>query len=298
MITADAQYKLAYEHLHAGRYEAGFRGFEYRWHPDIIARQAVPYSPSLKMPVWRGESLLGKTITVQMEQGFGDIIMFARFLPALKALGASRVAVLQESSLHHLLGQIDAVDVFSNDLTQGAAVESDYWIGSMSLPYYISLQHPIVKAMFPVNRKKIVGSEGYLHAIPSNIPPKIGVNWEASKQTLYYIKSIAHEHMAELVGDDAYSLNPNSNGLFHPLPDDGWKKNWVQTASHMKAMRGVVTVDTGTAHLAGALGVRCVVLLPKEEFVCWRWKNARWYDSVCLLRPDEYDQLPEIIRRM
>jgi len=240
---------------------------------------------------------MGKSITVQMEQGFGDIIMFARFLPALKALGASRVVVLQEGTLHHLLGQIHAVDVFSNGI-EGIASESDYWIGSMSLPYYISLMHPIVKSMFPITRNKIVGSEGYLHAQPSNIPPKIGVNWEASKQTLYYIKSIAHQHMAELVGDDAYSLNPKSDGLFHPLPNDGWKQNWVQTAAHMKAMKGIVTVDTGTAHLAGALGVKCVVLLPKEEFVCWRWKNAKWYDSICLLRPSEYEQLPEIIRRM
>jgi hypothetical protein len=39
-------------------------------------------------------------------------------------------------------------------------------------------------------------------------------------------------------------------------------------------------------------------LLPKEEFVCWRWKNARWYDSVVCLRPHEYDQLPELLRRM
>jgi hypothetical protein len=249
------------------------------------------------MPVWRGEPLIGKSITVQMEQGFGDIIMFARFLPALKALGASRVVVLQESTLHHLLGQIHAVDVFSNGL-EGIANESDYWIGSMSLPYYISLMHPIVKSLFPVTKQKIVGSEGYLHAQPSNIPSKIGVNWEASKQTLYYIKSIDYRHMAELVGDDAYSLNPNSDGLFHPLPNDGWKKNWVQTAAHMKAMKGIVTVDTGTAHLAGALGVKTIVLLPKEEFVCWRWKNGRWYDSVVALRPSEYDQIPELIRRM
>jgi hypothetical protein len=187
---------------------------------------------------------MGKSITVQMEQGFGDIIMFARFLPALKALGAKQVVVLQESSLHHLLGQIHAVDVFSNDLKEGAATQSDYWIGSMSLPYYISLMHPIVKSLFPVTRNKIVGSEGYLHAIPSNIPPKIGVNWEASKQLLYYSKSIDHRHMVELVGDDAYSLNPKSDGLFHPLPNDGWKTSWVKTASHMKALKGIVTVDT------------------------------------------------------
>ena len=250
------------------------------------------------MPVWRGESLIGKSITVQMEQGFGDIIMFARFLPALKAMGAKKVIVLQESTLHYLLGQLDCVDTFTNDLENGAAVESDYWIGSMSLPYYISLSHPMVKSMFPVRKDKIIGSEGYFHAQPSNIPAKVGVNWEASKQIMYYLKSIDVREMEKLVGSDCYSLNPNTEGMFNPLPDDGWKTNWVKTASHMKACKGIVTVDTGTAHLAGALGVKTIVLLPKEEFICWRWKNGRWYDSVICLKPDEYHKVPELIRRM
>jgi len=250
------------------------------------------------MPVWRGESLIGKSITVQMEQGFGDIIMFARFLPALKAMGAKKVVVLQESTLHYLLGQLDCVDTFTNDIENGAAVESDYWIGSMSLPYYISLSHPMVKSMFPVRKDKIVGSEGYFHAQPSNIPAKVGVNWEASKQIMYYLKSIDVREMEKLVGSDCYSLNPNTEGMFNPLPDDGWKTNWVKTASHMKACKGIVTVDTGTAHLAGALGVKTIVLLPKDEFICWRWKNGRWYDSVICLKPDEYHKVPELIRRM
>jgi hypothetical protein len=249
------------------------------------------------MPVWEGQSLLGKSITVQVEQGFGDIIMFARFLPALKALGASKVVVLQESSLHLLLGQIEAVDVFTNETDVGVATESDYWIGLMSLPYYLSCTHPIVKSLFPVTTKKIVGSEGYLHAIPSNIPPKIGVNWEASKQILYYIKSIDMKQMESLVGSDCYSLNPKSDGVFNSLPDDGWKTDWNKTASHMKACKGIITVDTGTAHLAGALGIKTIVLLPKEEFVCWRWKNGKWYDSVVALRPNEYDKIPELLRR-
>jgi ADP-heptose:LPS heptosyltransferase len=66
----------------------------------------------------------------------------------------------------------------------------------------------------------------------------------------------------------------------------------------MKSCKGIVTVDTGTAHLAGALGIKTIVLLPKEEFVCWRWKNGKWYDSVVCLRPHEYDQVPDLIRRM
>ena len=233
-----------------------------------------------------------------MEQGFGDIIMFARFLPALKALGAKQVIVLQESSLHYLLGQFECVDRFTNKLEDDEMLKSDYWIGSMSLPYYISLAHPSVKALFPVTKDKIIGSEGYFHTLPSNIPLKVGVNWEASKQVLYYIKSMDMHEMEKLTGSDCYSLNPKTEGLFSPLPDDGWKTNWVKTAAHMKACKGIVTVDTGTAHLAGALGIKTIVLLPKEEFVCWRWKNGRWYDSVICLRPHEYDQVPDLIRRM
>jgi hypothetical protein len=232
-----------------------------------------------------------------MEQGFGDIIMFARFLPALKALGAKQVIVLQESSLHYLLGQFDCVNRFTNKMEDEIATKSDYWIGSMSLPYYLSLAHPAVKSLFPVTKAKIVGSEGYLHAEPSNIPRKIGVNWEASKQILYYIKSIDMRQMEQLTGSDCYSLNPNTEGIFNALPDDGWQKNWMKSASHIKACKGIVTVDTATAHLAGALGVKTIVLLPKEEFVCWRWKNGRWYDSVVCLRPHEYDQVPDLIRR-
>ena len=63
-------------------------------------------------------------------------------------------------------------------------------------------------------------------------------------------------------------------------------------------MKGIVTVDTGTAHLAGALGIKNIVLLPKEEFVCWRWKHGRWYDSVVALRQNEYHKVNDLIRRM
>ena len=104
--------------------------------------------------------------------------------------------------------------------------------------------------------------------------------------------------MLDLVGADAYSLNPEDDGYFYPLPDNGWRKDWSKTAEHMKAMKGIVTVDTGTAHIAGALGIKTIVLLPKEEFVCWRWKNGRWYDSVIALRQNEYHKVKELIGRM
>jgi hypothetical protein len=263
-----------------------------------MANQAQPYTQPLKMPVWRGESLIGKTITVLAEQGFGDIIQYARFLPFLKVMGAKSIVLLQHGSLHNLFGQLDCVDTFTNMPEEGIATESDYWIGMISLPYYISLAPAYAKALFPLNLHKIVGSEGYLDAIPSNIPKKLAVNWSTSKGLLHYVRTMHPEKMLELVGDDAYSFNPEEDRFWSPLPKDGWQQDWAKTASHLKACKGLVTVDTGIAHLAGALGVKTIVIMPRKEFKCWRWKHGTWYNSVVTVEEDELNKIPDLIRRM
>ena len=119
-----------------------------------------------------------------MEQGFGDIFMYARFLPALKVLGARKLVVLTIPANVALLGQMECIDQLTNMTEEGPAHECDYWIGAMSLPYYIDCAMPYVKSLFPISSKKVVGSEGYFEAEPSNIPKKVGVNWSASKGNL------------------------------------------------------------------------------------------------------------------
>jgi len=96
-------YHQSYAHLHAGDYSAGFRLFEFRWHPDAIATLDEPFVKYTNTPVWQGQPLFGKSILVQMEMGYGDCIQFARFIPMLKVWGAKRVVVLQTKT-HH--GQI------------------------------------------------------------------------------------------------------------------------------------------------------------------------------------------------
>ena len=241
---------------------------------------------------------MGKSITIVAEQGFGDIIQYARFLPYLKVMGASKVVLLQHGSLHNLLGQMDCVDTFTNMPEEGVATESDYWLGMISLPYYISLAPAYAKALFPLSTSKIVGSEGYLDAIPSNIPKKIGINWSTSKGILHYVRTLHPEKVLEIIGDDAYSFNPEEDKFWTPLPNDGWKQDWAKTASHLKACKGLVTVDTGIAHLAGALGVKTICIMPRKDFKCWRWKHGTWYNSVVTVEEDELHKIPELIRRM
>ena len=295
-MTPAQTYHQAYDLLHAGNYAGGFEAFEYRWHPESIATLPEPFVKYTKSPVWRGESLLGKSIVVQMEMGYGDCIQFARFLPLLKVLGASKVVVLQTKSLHYLMAQMECIDYITNDETKGVSQECDYWIGSMSLPFFALRSMPYVRQLFPITKERIVGSEGYFDAKPSGIEHKVGVNWGASHRYLHGVKSTTAEVIKGLTGTDCYSLNPEDDGDFISLPDDGWKEDWAKTASHMKAMKAVVTVDTGTAHLVGALGVKCIVLLPDDEYVCWRWKNARWYDSIITLRKHEWGRTAELLQ--
>ena len=294
MITAQNRYYNAYKLLHDGDYKNGFAEFEFRWHPDVIATLPEPFVKYTKTPKWKGESLFGKSILVQMEMGYGDCIQFVRFIPLLKVLGAKRIVIIQTKSLHYLFSQMECIDHITNDESKGASQECDYWIGSMSLPYVALTSPKYARQLFPITKDKIVGSEGYLDAVPSNIEPRVGVNWGASKRYLHGVKSTTAEVMQELCGTDCYSLNPEDNAMFHELPGE-WKENWAVTASHVKAMKAVVTVDTGTAHLAGALGVKCIVLLPDDEYVCWRWKNGVWYDSVIALRKHEWNKVPELL---
>jgi ADP-heptose:LPS heptosyltransferase len=289
-------YYQSYKHLHKGDYINGFNLFENRWKKESIATLPIPFKKLTPQPVWKGQPLFNKSITVQMEMGYGDCIQFIRFIPLLKVLGAKHITVLQTKSLHHLFSQIQCINSITNDENSDVATKTDYWVGSMSLSA-LALQSPsYARSLFPITKTKIVSSEGYLDAKASNIKYKVGVNWSAAQTVLHKIKSISAKEMKELV-PEAYSLNPESNEGFIPLPNDGWKENWSLTASHMRAMKAVVTVDTGTAHLAGALGVKCIVLLPEEEHICWRWKNTSWYDSVITLKRHEWSKVPELLNQ-
>ena len=296
MNTPYLQYKKGVDLLHMGYYQAGFRLYEFRWHPLVLQATGERWDKWVTAPKWNGERLFDKHIVVQMEQGFGDIIQFSRFLPMLKAWGAKKLTVMTHKSLMPLLGQMDCIDVITDD--RSVDIEADYWIGSMSLPHFATYAPPFVKQSFPVTTKHIVGSEGYLDAIPSNIEHKVGVNWSASTGPLHYVKSIPLDTLRSLVGDDVYSIHVQLDDVFDPLPNDGWKQDFYKTACHMKAMKAVVAPDTATAHLAGALGVKCFLMLPDDQFICWRWKNATWYDSVVPLKKSEWHTLPRLLEEL
>lgn len=281
-------YQSSYSYLETGDYKTGFKLFEHRWDPTTQTEFPERYKFKKLVPqqTWRGENLYGRTITVQMEMGYGDCIQFARFLPFLKTCGVKRLVVLQTRSLHNLVAQLGCVDHISNNDQEGEALETDYWVGSMSLPYYILHSRPSLKYLYPITAEYVVGKGGYFQARPRDLPGQIrvGVNWLSSRNWKHEITSIPESEIARLVTEfpdiTFYSLNPETAGPFNKLPTTDWHDDWNITAEYMKSMSAVITVDTGTVHLAGSLGIPTFLLQPEDKYICWRWRLNNWYTSI------------------
>ena len=292
-------YQQSYEYLRSGDYATGFHLFEHRWHPET--QDNFPpenkFTKLVPQPVWRGENLYGRSITVQMEMGYGDCIQFARFLPYLKTIGAKKIVLLQTKSLHNLMSQFYCLDSISNNNQIGDSVETDYWIGSMSLPYFILHSRPEFRYLFPITPKYVVGSTGYFSAQPAELEGqiRIGVNWEPSQTWGYNIRRLDEDYIGQLnqvfPQVTFYSLNPKSAGPFRELPDNGWREDWSLTASYIAAMNAVITIDTSTVHMAGALGVPTFMLQPEDKYICWRWSFSNWYQSVTTFKQPALEKI-------
>ena len=82
--NGEAHFNLSYCYLMIGKYEDGWREYEWRWNQE--SRKSERHN--LPQPQWRGEPLAGKKLLLHSEQGFGDIIMFSRFIAQIPSDGA------------------------------------------------------------------------------------------------------------------------------------------------------------------------------------------------------------------
>ena len=87
---ADAHWLLSHAYLLGGRFQEGWREYEWRW--AKLDRTTYPY---LAGPRWDGSPVDGKTILLYTEQGYGDGIQFIRYAPLLADMGAKVIVECQ-----------------------------------------------------------------------------------------------------------------------------------------------------------------------------------------------------------
>jgi Flp pilus assembly protein TadD len=299
-IDLDSDYRLAYFNLsylllQQGRFEEGWHCLEARnWYTRL--------EKSLPCPRWRGESLKGRSLLIGFEAGHGDMIQFCRYAAVLKAQGAARITLICHPALKTLFQTMDGVDaVFAFDETF-PPLELDFWTPPLSIPYYCRTRLNSIPADIPYLRADKKLSERWSsvlsrECVPSDI--RVGLVWKGNPlfendadRSLPSLNTI--EPLGTVPGVRFFSLQKGAGedeaasppvGL--PLANLGPQiSDFADSAAIVVNLDLTICVDTAIAHLTGAMGRDCWVLLPDYK-TDWRWLTGRigspWYPSVMRL---------------
>jgi hypothetical protein len=302
LAPADAalRFARALHLLTLGEWREGWREHEQRWLlPDLPLTTA-----RLTTPPWDGAPLDGRRILLDHEQGLGDQIMCARFATAVAERGG-RVTMRCSAPLAALFAQIPGVDAVVVD---GAPIPAhDVRASVMSLPFLLGIDAPELLSGAPYLAPVEPCPDALRRALTAT-GARVGLVWAGNPQHRNDARrSVTPSLLAPLLdvqGVEFVSVQRHDGGialpdvLQHRVRDQGGQlRTFNETAHALMQLDLLVTVDTSVAHLAGALGVPTLLLLP---FVPdWRWMVHRtdtpWYQSVELIRQSTlFDWTPVI----
>ena len=260
---------LAMNLLTQGRYEAAWPLYEARLEMASLS-DGVPRD--LPFPRWRGEDLAGKRIVLFPEQGWGDQIQFARFLPALVRL-AGHVTLLAPPPLERLFRHnFPDVDVLA---AQGAVdfPDPDYWSTLAELPGRFGT------TLETIPQPPYLAPPGQWVGAPDG--PRIGLMTKGNPNYLLD----QWRSLPDALGERLRSGLPAQ--VFSLLPSATGARDFADTAAVIAALDLVVSVDTAVAHLAGAMNKPCFLLV-QGVGADWRWLRDRddspWYPAHRLYR--------------
>jgi len=308
-----AKFNLAMLLLAQGRLAEGWHYHEARYHPDLPDPDTP--MPTLPYAQWQGEPLEGKSLLVWPEQGYGDFIQFCRYLPLLKEQGAAHITLVCRPALVELMRTLDGVDlVIGSDETAGLSRAYDYWTLPMSLPLHCHTELATIPTRIPYLQAPVDRLAAWAPQLPSvDGKLRIGVVWRGNPlhandakrslpglTTLASLWAIEDIHYINLqVGKSADETDEAEHFLDHLWDLSSQIGDFADTAAILQQLDLLITVDTAAAHLAGALGTRCWILLPAYR-TDWRWMRTRsdspWYpDTMRLFRQEPQQTWNDVI---
>ena len=311
--SMETRYFTSLAYFKSRDYKNGFPLFENRLcRQTAIVTQMTTYPKLIENSLlWDGkEDISDKTVYTYYEAGFGDVIMFSRYLNLLKDRCKKLIFKPQVPLVElfeYNFPDIRIMRYFADDTNFGF----DYHIPVLSIPYALGLDET----------NMFVGKSGYLKADPeiteeyrqkyfNNDKFKIGIKWRGNTHyemdRVIDIKSFTK--LFDLPNTQFYSFQTfeGSEDLNEIINDyniiDIGKtlKNFGDTAGAIENLDLVICNDTSLVHLAGAMTKPCWVLLP--YLYNWRWhldlSQCDWYDTVKLYRQKTVGDWDEIFDRM
>ncbi len=279
---------------------------EYEWRLRSTERKG-PKFPEIP---WQGENLAGKHIYVQAEQGFGDTLQFARYIPLLAAR-AGKVTLRVHQQLVTLMREnLPGVTVLG-DRGEPEPHQCDTVL--LSLPRLFKTRLETIPANVPYLRAPAQAAQRWKKRLETMKGVKVGVVWAGNPEHVNdHRRSIDVALLAPLLAvrgtsfaslqfgsraADLKKLRRHKPAIEDLSPDLG---GFSEPAGAVAALDLVITIDSSTAHLAGALGKPVWVLLP--WVTDWRWLLNRednpWYPTMRLFRQKKGQDWADVIARV
>ena len=302
---ANPHYNRARAWLAQGDFARGWEEYEWRWQrPEF-------YRNHLDQPAWDGAPLEGRTLLVRWEQGLGDTLHYVRYVRLLESAGQRVIAevqpalvgLLRASGFAHLVASGEPAPPFD---VQAMLLSLPHLLGTTlqtipaSIPY-LSVSPPLVEKW----RQRLASTEGAF---------KIGIHWQGYQHSpLEPWRSMplaAFEPLSRVQGVELISLQkgfgteqiPNQafNVIDWSAEIDQTEGPFMDTAALMRQLDLVVTSDSATAHLAGALGVEVWVALSVSADYRWLQKrsDSPWYPTMRLFRQRELGNWTDVFEEI
>ncbi|MBV8866270.1 MAG: hypothetical protein JO210_12830 [Acidobacteriaceae bacterium] len=272
--------------------------FELAWREsDSIAARGNPDPHRF----WDSRPLDGRRVLIRCLHGLGDTIQFIRYAPLVRAK-ARHLTLEVQPTLKDLLTYSRLADEV---ITWGEPEPAwDQQIEVVELP-----------RIFRTLPESVPNGVPYLHAPAASLYRRraraglirAGIVWNASNYNP--ARAIPAEAIAKLLdvpGVEFYSLQAGLErfdliGHAPPIPQLFSEGECVlTTASLVRTLDLVVTVDTMMAHLAGALGRPVWTLLPYQSD--WRWmlnrEDTPWYPTMRLIRQNQPGEWEPVISKV
>jgi len=314
----EAHFNRSVPRLLAGEYESGWRDYEWRWKLEDSWLESDKHD--FTQPLWQGEeSLAGKTILLHAEQGLGDVIQFCRYATLVAELGARVILEVP----HTLAGLLKSLRGVAQVVVRGQPLPAfDYYCPVLSLPFALRTTLASVPARIPYLRCDAERARYWQGRLGARTKPRVGLVWSGivrlDKPKLWSLnkrRNIPLKKLAVLKRPDIefYSLQKGqpAESELEALLTSGWDgpeiinytselRDFADTAALIEQLDLVISVDTSTAHVAGALG-KSVWLMNRFD-TCWRWMLERtdspWYPTLRLYRQERPGDWDGVVNRV
>ncbi len=300
---ANARYNLSYLLLRQGRFPEGWQMLEARPQPTAFGEY-------FRFPRWQSEPLAGQSILICPEAGMGDMLLLCRYVAVLRELGAARVSMLCHAPLKALLQTLDGLDEV---IAIGEAVPAegwDYWAPVLSLPDLCGTTLETIPAATAYLRAQPQAVQDWAERLPA-APLRVGLAWKGNVQfenddarSLASLDALAPLGAVEGVQFVSLQKGAGEGEISDAITLAGGGAaltDMADTAALIANLDLVISVDTAVAHLAGALGKPCWLLLP-DYLPDWRWLSGRldspWYPAMRLFRQPSIGGWEPLIRHV